>query len=74
MISPHIFVCQERVLGALVEPPSRQAARNDQSKAQDTEVTEFLGPNRVLYGTTLSGGGRDCEQHSGCGTVFAIKK
>ena len=32
----------------------------------------LINVNGTLYGTTYSGGGRGCEYHQGCGTIFEI--
>lgn len=34
-----------------------------------------IGPNHILYGTTFSGGGYECQssEPSGCGTVFSLR-
>jgi uncharacterized repeat protein (TIGR03803 family) len=38
-----------------------------------TPVASIInGPNGLLYGTTLNGGGKGCYNHAGCGTVFAV--
>ncbi|MGB9652524.1 MAG: hypothetical protein WCB01_12050, partial [Candidatus Cybelea sp.] len=32
----------------------------------------LMNVNGTLYGTSLHGGGRGCQDHSGCGTSFAF--